>query len=70
MGLSRVHELQLTPIAEFAGRLEVVATDQEAKWTVIYETPSESDADVVRMTLEVAGYRVSMQAASPRDAYP
>src|SRR2546430_359275 len=69
MGLYRVLELQLTRIAEFAGRLEVVATDQEAKWMVIYETPSESDADLVRMTLEVAGYRVSMQAASPRDIF-
>ena len=25
-----------------------MAADQEAEWTVIYETPSESDADLVR----------------------
>ena len=31
------------------------------EWTVIYETPSPSDADLVRTTLEVAGYRVSVE---------
>ena len=31
------------------------------EWTVIYETPSASDADLVRTTLEVAGYRVSVE---------
>jgi len=46
-----------------------MAADQKAEWTVIYETPSESDADLVRMTLEVAGYRVSMQPASSRDIF-
>ena len=46
-----------------------MAADQEAEWTIIYETPSESDADLVRMTLEVAGYRVSMQPASSRDIF-
>ena len=30
-------------------------------WIVIYETPSASDADLVRTTLEVAGYRVSVE---------
>ena len=46
-----------------------MAADQKAEWTVIYETPSESDADLVRMTLEVAGYWVSMQPASSRDIF-
>jgi len=31
------------------------------EWVVIYETPSASDADLVRTTLEVAGYRVSVE---------
>jgi len=31
------------------------------EWVVIYETPSASDADLVRTTLEVAGYRVSAE---------
>jgi len=36
----------------------------ETGWTAIYETRSASDADLVRTTLEVAGYRVSIEGAS------
>jgi hypothetical protein len=39
---------------------------KDAEWIVIYETPSQSDADLVRTTLEVAGYRVGLQ----REATP
>jgi hypothetical protein len=46
-----------------------MAADKETEWTVIYETPSASDADLVRMTLEVAGYRVSIQSSSSRDIF-
>lgn len=46
-----------------------MAADQEPEWTGIYETPSASDADLVRMTLEVAGFRVSIQAAGSRDIF-
>jgi hypothetical protein len=42
---------------------------EEEQWTAIYETPSSSDADLVRMTLEVAGYRVSVQDSSPGDPF-
>jgi len=38
-----------------------MATGKELEWTAIYETPSQSDADLVRTTLEVAGYRVWVQ---------
>ncbi len=41
-----------------------MATGKELKWTAIYETPSQSDADLVRTTLEVAGYRVSVQGGN------
>src|SRR2546425_1793572 len=33
------------------------------EWTGIYETRSATDADLVRTTLEVAGYRVSVEGA-------
>jgi len=36
----------------------------ETGWTPIYETLSASDADLVRTTLEVAGYRVSIEGAT------
>jgi hypothetical protein len=42
---------------------------REPEWTIIYETRSASDAELVRMTLEVAGYRVSSQTASSRDIF-
>ena len=37
---------------------------KELEWTAIYETPSQSDANLVRTTLEVAGYRVSVQGGN------
>ena len=46
-----------------------MAADQAPEWTGIYETRSASDADLVRMTLEVAGYRVSIQAGSSSDIF-
>ena len=43
----------------------------ETGWTPIYETLSASDADLVRTTLEVAGYRVSIEGAtSPTSFIP
>jgi hypothetical protein len=36
---------------------------KDVQWTVVYETVSPSDADLVRTTLEVAGYRVSIEGA-------
>ena len=45
--------------------------DSETGWTAIYETRSPSDADLVRATLEVAGYRVSIEGAtSPTSFIP
>jgi hypothetical protein len=41
-----------------------MAAGKEPEWTVIYQTPSSSDADLVRTTLEVAGYRVSVQGGT------
>lgn len=46
-----------------------MASGNEAEWTVVYDTRSASDADLVRTTLEVAGYRVSIQAATSRDIF-
>jgi hypothetical protein len=40
---------------------KVVAGPDESEWTTIYETKSAMDADLVRTTLEVAGYRVSVE---------
>ena len=48
-----------------------MAAGKETGWTGIYETPSASDADLVRTTLEVAGYRVSIEGAnSPTSFIP
>ena len=48
-----------------------MAAADEGNWTVIYETPSASDADLVRTTLEVAGYRVSIEGGgSPHTFSP
>jgi hypothetical protein len=44
-----------------------MAASNETEWTIVYETPSSSDADLVRTSLEVAGYRVSIQATTARD---
>ena len=41
-----------------------MAAGKEPEWTVIYETPSSMDADLVRTTLEVAGYRVWVQGGN------
>jgi hypothetical protein len=41
-----------------------MAADKDPAWVAIYQTPSQSDADLVRMTLEVAGYRVWVQTGS------
>src|ERR1700730_15814933 len=41
-----------------------MAAGKEPQWTGIYETPSPSDADLVRTTLEVAGYRVWVQGGN------
>ena len=38
--------------------------DKDSKWTPVYQTRSQLDADLVRTTLEVAGYRVSIQGPS------
>src|SRR6202521_6578 len=50
-------------------RFMSMAAGNDAEWTVVYETPSASDADLVRTTLEVAGYRVSMQASTASDIF-
>src|SRR5438876_6594319 len=48
-----------------------MAAGKETGWTAIYETRSASDADLVRTTLEVAGYRVSIEGAtSPTSFIP
>jgi hypothetical protein len=41
-----------------------MAAGKEPEWKVIYETPSPIDADLVRTTLEVAGYRVWVQGGN------
>lgn len=41
-----------------------MAAGDQFEWSAIYETVSPSDADLVRTTLEVAGYRVSIEGAS------
>src|SRR6202171_3423917 len=50
-------------------RFTSMAAGNDAEWMVVYETPSASDADLVRTTLEVAGYRVSIQAPTARDIF-
>src|SRR2546427_13128033 len=42
-----------------------MAAGKEREWTVIYQTPSPMDADLVRTTLEVAGYPVWVQGGNP-----
>lgn len=46
-----------------------MAAGKELEWTAIYETPSQSDADLVRTTLEVAGYRVWVQGGNAPAAF-
>jgi len=41
-----------------------MAAAKEREWTVVYQTPSPSDADLVRTTLEVAGYPVWVQGGT------
>jgi hypothetical protein len=41
-----------------------MAAGKEREWTVVYQTPSSSNADLVRTTLEVAGYPVWVQGGS------
>jgi hypothetical protein len=41
-----------------------MAAGKEPEWTVIYQTPSPSNADLVRTTLEVAGYRAWIQGGT------
>ena len=47
-----------------------MTADKEIEWTVIYQTPSPTDADLVRTTLEVAGYRVWIQGGNSPSVYP
>jgi hypothetical protein len=47
-----------------------MAAGKEIEWTVIYQTPSPTDADLVRTTLEVAGYRVWIQGGNAPSVYP
>jgi hypothetical protein len=47
----------------------VVAGPDDSEWTAIYETKSAMDADLVRTTLEVAGYRVSIERANPPESF-
>jgi hypothetical protein len=46
-----------------------VARPDDPEWTVIYQTKSAIDADLVRTTLEVAGYRVSVENAPTSAAF-
>ena len=41
-----------------------MAAGKEREWTVVYQTPSPMDADLVRTTLEVAGYPVWVQGGN------
>ncbi len=43
---------------------------KDVEWTVIYQTQSPSDADLVRTTLEVAGYRVWVQGGLSPSVFP
>ena len=47
-----------------------MAASKQIEWTVIYQTPSPTDADLVRTTLEVAGYRVWIQGGNSPSVYP
>src|SRR5437879_9947880 len=42
----------------------VMAAAKEREWTVVYQTPAPLDADLVRTTLEVAGYTVWVQGGN------
>jgi hypothetical protein len=46
-----------------------MAAGKELEWTVIYQTPSPTDADLVLTTLEVAGYRVWVQGGNTPSVY-
>jgi hypothetical protein len=46
-----------------------MAASEEPVWTAIYETHSASDADLVRTTLEVAGYKVSVEGANTDSSF-
>jgi hypothetical protein len=41
----------------------------ESEWTAVYSTPSTSDAELVRTTLEVAGYRVRIEGPASRTSF-
>jgi len=47
-----------------------MAAGKEPEWTAIYETPSPSHANLVRTTLEVAGYRVWVQGGTTPGVFP
>src|SRR5260370_36388851 len=47
-----------------------MATGKELEGTASYETPSRTDADLVRTTLEVAGYRVWVQGGIAPGVFP
>jgi len=47
-----------------------VAKPEGVDWTGIYETRSPTDADIVRTTLEVAGFRVAIEGAEPTSIIP
>ncbi|MDQ6713546.1 MAG: hypothetical protein M3Z28_10230 [Candidatus Dormibacteraeota bacterium] len=42
----------------------MIVAGKEREWTIVYQTPSPSDADLVRTTLEVAGYPVWVQGGN------
>lgn len=44
--------------------------EKEPEWTAVYQTQSPSDADLVRTTLEVAGYRVWVQGGLAPSVFP
>jgi hypothetical protein len=46
-----------------------MAAGRDSDWTAIYQTRSSSDADLVRTTLEVAGFRVSIEAADSANPF-
>ena len=46
-----------------------MAGPDDSAWTTIYETRSAVDADLVRTTLEVAGYRVSVENATAAPSF-
>jgi hypothetical protein len=48
-----------------------MSSEDPSDWTEIYQTRSSSDADLVRTTLEVAGFKVSIQGGgSPASFIP